>query len=150
MKSGMPSTPPSPSPAPQTKTERVLFLIIAKPFFLGLHACTPTAGDPFPSVWRLSLSRSLLCLARDIRKGVLWHSIRRGRKHSLPTGTAGNRTWITQDLSGHRPCLPSCQAALSQTRCERADNKFRKRSVERSREKKQRGREMKKKRRRQK
>lgn len=96
---------------------------------------------PFPSVWRLSLLRS--CSARPRHyKDVLWHSTEVGNTRSpwappAPDLNHSRSQWPSA-------CLPSCQAALSQTRCKHADNKFRKHSGERRR-KKQRVREIKKK-----
>lgn len=121
--------------APRWKKTSVLFRIIVKPFFLGLHVHTHAHWKrrPFPSVWRLTLLRSCAAGPRHC-KGVLWHSTEVGNTRSpwappAPDLNHSRSQWPSA-------CLPSCQAALSQTCCKHADNKFRKPSREKSKEKK--------------
>lgn len=101
MKSGLPST------LPLTKTERVLFLIIAKPFFLGLHACTLTAATLSQCV-KVEFVEELFCLAETLQGCSL--AFRRGRKHSLPMGTAstGPESLKISVAIGLPSFLPSC------------------------------------------
>lgn len=126
MKSGLPSM------LPAEKNELVLFLIIAKPFFLGLHAHTQKAVTLSQCV-KVDFVGELRCRSKHC-KGVLWHSTEVGNTRSpwappAPDLNHSRSQWPSA-------CLPSCQAALSQTCCKHADNKFRKPSGKRSKKKK--------------
>lgn len=107
------------------------------------HPCVSVFAKQFEPRLRLHMSTwrspSSVCggwpcvkeLQRGLRQwmGVLWHTTEVGN-------TCSPWAPLAPDLSHSRSqwpsvCLPSCQAALSQTRCKHTDNSLRKPSRER-------------------